>query len=82
MTNEQKQAMEEMNCWSIDNHLRTCKNHNKNTFMNYLRAIHAKEYTGTDDDMPDDFEKWKINLDPQKYWDYQEEWETKTGQNW
>lgn len=28
------------------------------TFENYLRNLHAKEYHGTDDAMPDAFERW------------------------
>lgn len=32
-------------------------------FEDYLKAIHAKEYTGTDDDMPDAFESWLDQFD-------------------
>lgn len=28
------------------------------TFIDYLQEQHASFYTGTDDDMPDDFERW------------------------
>lgn len=28
------------------------------TFTQFLQEIHAKDYHGTDDDMPDAFEKW------------------------
>lgn len=35
----------------------------KITFEHYLRGIHAKTYTGTDDDMPDDFEFWVSQLE-------------------
>lgn len=27
-------------------------------FEDFLEEIHAKQYTGTDDDMPDNFEHW------------------------
>ena len=33
------------------------------TFEQYLRELHAKDYTGTDDDMPDAFEDWLGELD-------------------
>ncbi len=36
---------------------------NKNIFENYLMEIHAKDYIGTDDDMPDDYENWLDNVD-------------------
>ena len=28
------------------------------TYMEYLQDLHAEQYTGTDDDMPDDFDNW------------------------
>ncbi len=33
------------------------------TFENYLQDLHAKDYHGTDDDMPDDFERWLEQFD-------------------
>ena len=34
-----------------------------------LRDIHAKDYTGTDDDMADDFENWLAdNFNPKPKW--------------
>lgn len=30
----------------------------KSTFEDYLQQQHAQQYTGTDDNMPDDFNKW------------------------
>ena len=33
------------------------------TFDKYLQNIHAGQYHGTDDDMPDDFEAWLERLD-------------------
>lgn len=35
----------------------------KKTFENYLRELHAKDYTGTDDDMSDDYEAWLSEFD-------------------
>ena len=32
------------------------------TFQEYLREIHATSYMGTDDNMPDAFEKWMSDL--------------------
>ncbi len=29
----------------------------------YLKNVHARNYTGTDDDMPDSFEAYLVNLD-------------------
>ena len=37
-----------------------------NDFEDYLASQHAKQYTGTDDLMPDDFEDWLENLDKQE----------------
>ena len=33
------------------------------TFLDYLAGVHAKDYHGTDDDMPDDFKRWMDGLD-------------------
>lgn len=32
-------------------------------FEEYLKEVHADEYIGTDDDMPEAFEHWLSNLD-------------------
>lgn len=32
-------------------------------FEEYLKEVHAKTYTGTDDNMQEDFECWLANLD-------------------
>ena len=32
-------------------------------FEDFLRDKHAENYTGTDDDMPDNFEKWLSSLE-------------------
>lgn len=34
----------------------------KQTFEQYLQDIHAKNYHGTDDDMPEAFEAWVEDL--------------------
>lgn len=39
-------------------------------FEDYLKDEHAKEYTGTDDDMPDDYDKWLGDLDGEEYIKY------------
>lgn len=35
----------------------------KYPFEHYLSEIHAKQYTGTDDEMPDDYIDWLSQLD-------------------
>ena len=32
-------------------------------FEDYLQEIHAKNYTGTDDDMPEAYKYWLLHLD-------------------
>ena len=34
-------------------------------FEEYLKEIHSKDYMGTDDDMPDSFESWITELEPE-----------------
>jgi len=36
-------------------------------FEEYLKEIHAKDYMGTDDDMPDSFADFLGNLDGEEY---------------
>jgi len=36
-------------------------------FEEYLKEIHAKDYMGTDDDMPDSFDDFLGNLDGEEY---------------
>jgi len=36
-------------------------------FEEYLKEIHAKDYMGTDDDMPDSFNDFLGNLDGEEY---------------
>ncbi len=33
------------------------------TFEQYLQEMHAEQYIGTDDDMPDDFNNWLDQFD-------------------
>lgn len=42
------------------------------TFEDYLEDVHAKEYHGTDDDMPDAFETWISTLDTSEVIEYAE----------
>lgn len=42
-------------------------------FEDFLKEKHAENYMGTDDNMPDDFERWLSNLDPQELIDFAEE---------
>lgn len=44
------------------------------TFEQYLQEQHAKDYTGTDDDMPDAFNNWLDTLDQFEIIAYAEEW--------
>ena len=39
-------------------------------FEDYLREIHAKDYHGTDDNMPDSFESWVSNLEVEEVIEY------------
>lgn len=45
------------------------------TFEEYLQQIHAKQYTGTDDDMPEDFsEHWLYHLDTNELIEYAQDY--------
>ena len=46
----------------------------KKSFESYLIDKHADSYVGTDDDMPDDFNCWLENLEPEDYYEYAEKW--------
>lgn len=39
----------------------------KYPFEEYLKYVHSEGYTGTDDDMPDDFDNWLGELDGEDY---------------
>ena len=43
------------------------------TFERYLQDIHAQDYHGTDDDMPDDFERWLTELQVDDLIEYAEQ---------
>lgn len=44
------------------------------TFEQYLQDRHAEEYVGLDDEMPDAFNEWLCELDPDYYIKYAEDW--------
>ena len=46
----------------------------ENTFENFLIDKHAKQYDGLDDEMPDNYEAWLVDLDVSKVIEYAEEW--------
>ena len=43
-------------------------------FEQYLQEIHAKDYHGLDDDMPDSFNAWVSELDAGEMKEYEKEW--------
>ena len=44
------------------------------TFEEYLEQIHAEDYTGLDDDMPDRFDSWLTDLQVDDLMTYAQEW--------
>lgn len=44
------------------------------TFEEYLQNVHAQEYHGTDDNMPDAFDNWVASLDVDEVIEYAEAW--------
>lgn len=46
------------------------------TFEEYLKDIHGDDYCGTDDDMPDRFESWLVDLQIDDVIEYAEHWHT------
>ena len=46
----------------------------KKSFESYLIDKHADSYVGLDDEMPDDFNWWLENLEPEDYYKYAEKW--------
>lgn len=42
----------------------------KYPFEDFLRSMHAEDYHGTDDDMPDAFDDWLTNLEPEELISY------------
>ena len=49
---------------------------------NFLRAEHAKQYTGTDDDMPDAFEDWVGNLEADDWIDLMVDYTHPSPKDW
>ena len=43
-------------------------------FEQYLQEIHAKDYHGLDDDMPDSFNAWVSELDAEELKEYEKKW--------
>ena len=43
-------------------------------FEQYLQEIHAKDYHGLDDDMPDAYNAWVSELDAGEMKEYEKEW--------
>ena len=39
-------------------------------FEEYLKGVHAEDYIGTDDDMPDAFDEWLIELSADEFIKY------------
>lgn len=46
----------------------------KKTFTEYLKEVHAKSYQGTDDNMPDAFDKWFDKKNVDEIIEFAEEW--------
>jgi hypothetical protein len=44
------------------------------TFEEYLKEQHAEQYTGTDDDMPDDLDNWMSELSVSEVMIYADGW--------
>lgn len=42
----------------------------KQTFEDYLKDVHAVNYMGIDDNMPDQFDNWLSQLDGEEYITY------------
>lgn len=43
--------------------MNTTSNRKKITFDQFLKEMHAEQYTGTDDDMCDDYDNWLEQFD-------------------
>ena len=43
---------------------------NKISFEDFLKDVHAEDYHGTDDDMPDNFDTWLSNLQVEDFINY------------
>lgn len=49
------------------------------TFEQYLQEIHAKDYRGVDDDMPDGFINWVCDFGPWEIIEMEKNWEKTLG---
>lgn len=47
------------------------------SFKSFLIDKHARQYTGLDDEMPEDFSEWLAGLDPETWIEYAEKWRGK-----
>ena len=43
-------------------------------FESFLAEKHGEQYDGLADEMPDDYEEWLANLDPQEFIDFANEY--------
>ena len=43
----------------------------KKTLEQYLQEVHARQYEGLDDDMPDNFDNWVANLSEKELQQYE-----------
>lgn len=46
----------------------------KQSFEDYLREVHAQDYRGTDDDMPDAYEAWVCDLSADDFITYADQY--------
>ena len=44
------------------------------TFEEYLQDKHADQYQGLDDEMPDNFNEWLCDLDPDEWIEFAGKW--------
>lgn len=51
------------------------------SYEDYLKDIHAENYHGTDDNMPDDFERFLENLDVDKLIEYADQFARRARQD-
>ena len=51
------------------------------SFEDFLKDIHAGQYVGTDDDMPEDFDNWLSMLDADEFMSYGEMYGIKVSSN-
>ena len=44
------------------------------TFMDYLAEQHAAQYSGLDDGIPDSFDDWLVQLSPEEWIEFGDQW--------